>query len=32
MVSNAGHGGLSDELAPILRKEADALRDRLGSQ
>lgn len=32
MVSKAGHGGLSDELAPILREEADALRDRLVGQ
>lgn len=32
MVSNAGHGGLSDALAPILREEVDALRDRLRSQ
>jgi len=32
MVNKAGHGGLSDELAPILREEVDALRDRLISQ
>ena len=32
MVNKAGHGGLSDELAPILREEADALRDRLVGQ
>ncbi|KKN99097.1 alpha/beta fold hydrolase [Pseudohongiella sp.] len=29
MVSRAGHGALSDALAPILREEVDALRDRL---
>lgn len=29
MVGNAGHGGLSESLAPILREEVDALRDRL---
>ncbi|MBC53035.1 MAG: prolyl aminopeptidase [Gammaproteobacteria bacterium] len=32
MVNNAGHGGLSDQLAPALREEVDALRDRLLSQ
>ncbi|MEX0740311.1 MAG: alpha/beta fold hydrolase [Pseudohongiella sp.] len=29
MVGNAGHGALSYALAPILREEVDALRDRL---
>ncbi|WP_083264522.1 prolyl aminopeptidase [Pseudohongiella acticola] len=32
MVNNAGHGGLSEQLAPALREEVDALRDRLLNQ
>jgi proline iminopeptidase len=29
MVGNAGHGAIAGSLAPILREEVDALRDRL---